>query len=149
MKTAPSPRLSVVGHGSKLEAKTESAIAALLSHTSIEAAAKAVGLSANTLLRWMKLPEFKKQYIETRRAVFSQSMARLQDCSESAVTALVEIIKDKKIAVGTRVRAADIVLTHASRSLITEDASHGAPGTAAGKQLGTPSVQERRIKQHP
>ena len=37
----------------------EQAIAALLSHRSVEEAARAVGISANTLLRWMKEPEFQ------------------------------------------------------------------------------------------
>ena len=38
--------------------KQEATIVALLSHRSIEEAARAVPISAKTLLRWMKEPEF-------------------------------------------------------------------------------------------
>jgi hypothetical protein len=37
----------------------EAAIAALLTQRNIDEAAKAVGISPNTLLNWMKVPEFQ------------------------------------------------------------------------------------------
>ena len=49
----------MLGHGAKFDQKMEQAIAALLSHRSIEEAAREVGVSANTLSRWMKEPEFE------------------------------------------------------------------------------------------
>ena len=39
-------------------------IAALLSQRNVEEAARVVGISPNTLLRWMKIPEFDKAYTE-------------------------------------------------------------------------------------
>ena len=44
------------GHGSKFGRKMEAAIAALLTQRNIDEAAKAVGISPNTLLNWMKVP---------------------------------------------------------------------------------------------
>ena len=43
----------------KLNRKMEGAITALLSHRSIEDGAKATGIGTQTLLRWMKIPEFE------------------------------------------------------------------------------------------
>jgi hypothetical protein len=56
------------GHGSKFERKKEEAIAALLSHQSIENAAKAANIAQNTLLRWMKEPEFEAAYRDARHS---------------------------------------------------------------------------------
>ena len=44
----------MLGNGAKFDHKKEQAIAALLSHRNVEAAARAVGISSNTLLRWAK-----------------------------------------------------------------------------------------------
>jgi len=52
----------MLGHGAKFDHKKEQAIAALLSHRNVEAAARAVGISSNTLLRWTKEPEFDAAY---------------------------------------------------------------------------------------
>src|ERR1017187_1478055 len=76
----------MVGHGAKFGHKVEQAIAALLSHRNVEEAARAVGISANTLLRWLKEPEFEAACREARRTAFSQSIARLQDASGAAVS---------------------------------------------------------------
>jgi hypothetical protein len=50
------------GHGSKFGRKKEQAIVALLTQPNIEEAAKSIGVAPNTLLRWMKEPEFEKGY---------------------------------------------------------------------------------------
>ena len=61
------------GHGAKFGRKQEEAIAALLTQRNIDEAAKAVGIATNTLLKWMKLPEFQTAYREARRAAFGAS----------------------------------------------------------------------------
>ena len=53
----------MVGHGSKFGRKKEEAIAALLTQRNIEEAAKSIGVGANTLLRWMKEPEFTRAIV--------------------------------------------------------------------------------------
>ena len=52
----------MAGHGEKLGRKQEEAIAALLSQRNIEEAARAAGVGTRTLIRWLKLPEFGKEY---------------------------------------------------------------------------------------
>jgi transposase-like protein len=106
----------MVGHGAKLEQKMELAIAALLSHKSVEDAARAVGVSTNTLLRWMKEPEFRAMYQEARRLAFSQSLGRLQEASGAAVTTTLKIMLDTNAPPGIRLRAAEIVLEQAAKA---------------------------------
>ena len=44
----------MTGHGAKFGRKKEEAIAALLTHRNVEEAARAVGISTPTLIRWQK-----------------------------------------------------------------------------------------------
>jgi hypothetical protein len=44
----------MLGHGAKFGRKREEAIAALLSQRSVDDAARAVGVSTRTLLRWLQ-----------------------------------------------------------------------------------------------
>jgi transposase-like protein len=111
----------MVGHGTKFGRKKEEAIAALLSQRNLEEAARAIGVAPNTLLRWMKLPEFQAAYREARRAAFGQSIARLQQASGAAVATLLKIMVDSNVPASTRVRAADSVLDHAAKAIEIED----------------------------
>ena len=69
------------GHGAKFGRKKEEAIAALLTHKSVEDAARSVGLKPNTLLKWLRVPEFRALYLKARREAVQQSVARLQQAS--------------------------------------------------------------------
>ncbi|MGA2726144.1 MAG: helix-turn-helix domain-containing protein [Bryobacteraceae bacterium] len=111
----------MVGHGAKFGHKKEQAIAALLSHRNVEEAARAIGISANTLLRWTKEPEFDAAFRESRRRAFSQSIARLQDAAGAAVTTVLKIMLDWKAPAGTRLRAAEIVLEQGTKAIEMED----------------------------
>ena len=111
----------MVGHGAKFRQKMEQAIAALLSHRNVEEAARAIGISANTLLRWTKEPEFEAACREARRTAFSQSIARLQDASGAAVTTVLKIMLDLNAPAGTRLRAAEVVLEQATKANEIED----------------------------
>jgi hypothetical protein len=99
----------------------EGAIAALLSHRSVEEAAKATGIGTQTLLRWMKIPEFDAAYREARRDTFRQSLARLQQASTAAVSTLLKIMVDPAAPHSVRLRAADSVLDHAKHAIEIED----------------------------
>jgi len=81
----------------------------------------AAGIGTQTLLRWLKKPEFQVAYREARRAAFSQSIARLQQASSAAATTLLKIMLDVNAPASTRVRAADSVLDHAKRAIEIED----------------------------
>jgi transposase-like protein len=111
----------MLGHGAKFDHKKEQAIAALLSHRNVEEAARAVGISSNTLLRWTKEPEFDAAYREARRTASCQSIARLQDASGAAVTTVLKIMLDSKVSAGTRLRAAEIVLAQTAKAIEIED----------------------------
>ncbi len=101
----------MAGHGSKFGRKKEEAIAALLTQRNIEEAARAAGVGKQTLLRWLKVPEFQTAYLEARRATVSQSNARLQQASSAAVSTLVKIMVDVSAPASARVRAADRILS--------------------------------------
>ncbi|HKE26146.1 MAG TPA: helix-turn-helix domain-containing protein [Bryobacteraceae bacterium] len=111
----------MVGHGAQLSRKMDAAIAALLTHRSIEEAAKATGIGTQTLMRWMKLPEFDSAYREARRDAFRQSVARLQQASTAAVSTLLKIMVDPNAPASVRVRAADSVLDHSRQAIEIED----------------------------
>ena len=80
--------------GGKFGRKKEEAIAALLTQRNIEEAAKVAGIGANTLLRWLKVPEFQTAYREARRAAFGQAVARLQQGTSAAATTLLKTMID-------------------------------------------------------
>jgi len=111
----------MTGHGAKLGRKKEEAILALLTHRTIEEAARAVNISAKTLLRWMKEREFDAEYREAKKAAFAQSIARLHHLSTAAVSTLGKVMLDTTTPAATRVRAADSILAHTARAIETED----------------------------
>jgi len=109
------------GHGTKFGRKKEEAIAALLTQRNLDEAAKSIGIAPNTLLKWMKQPEFDAAYREARHAAFRQSVARLQQASGAAVSTLLKIMVDTSAPHSTRVRAADSVLDHSAKAIEIED----------------------------
>ncbi len=111
----------MVGPGSKFTRKKEEAIAALLTQRNFEEAARAVGIGAQTMLRWLKVPEFQKAYRDARRDAFSQSIARLQQASGAAVSTLPNVMVDPATPASSRIRAADSILDHAAKAIELED----------------------------
>src|SRR5205814_10278160 len=109
------------GHGTQFTAKMEAAIAALLTQRNQEEAARIVGISIATLLRWQKKPEFQKAYREARRAAHGQSIARLQQATSAAVSTLLKVMVDANTPPATKVRAADSVLDHSAKAMELED----------------------------
>jgi transposase-like protein len=109
------------GHGSKFGRKKEAAIVALLTQRNIDEAARSIDVATNTLLKWMKLPEFQAAYLEARRAAHAQSIARLQQATSAAVSTLLKVMVDAGTPASTKVRAADSVLNHSAKSIELED----------------------------
>jgi transposase-like protein len=107
--------------GGKFERKKEEAIAALLTQRNIEEAARAAGIGANTLLRWMQVPEFQKAYREARRAAFNQSIARLQQGTSAAATTLIKLLIEPGTPASVRARVADSIFNHAAKAIEIED----------------------------
>ena len=111
----------MTGHGAKFGRKQEEAIAALLSHRSIDEAAQAIHIAPRTLLRWLQFAEFNTAYRKARRAAVSQSVARLQQATSAAVSTLLKVMVDPNTPASTRVRAADSVLDHSAKAIEIED----------------------------
>jgi hypothetical protein len=107
--------------GGKFARKKEEAIAALLTQRNIEEAAKVAGIGANTLLRWLKVPEFQAAYREARRAAFGQAIARLQQGTSAAATTLLKTMIDPDTPASVKVRAAEAIFNHAAKAIEIED----------------------------
>ena len=111
----------MTGHGTKFGRKKEQAVAALLTQRNIDEAAKATGIAPNTLLKWMNEPEFDHAYRKARRTAFGQGTARLQQASGAAVSSVLKVMLDQHTPASTKLRAADLVLTHGAKAIEIED----------------------------
>jgi hypothetical protein len=105
----------------KFGRKMEDAVAALLTQRNVEEAAKAVGISTRTMLRWIKEPEFQAAYREARRAAYSQAVAKLQQGTTAAATTLLKVMLDQGTPASVRVRAAECIMNHSSKAIEIED----------------------------
>ena len=111
----------VRGHGAKFSRKMEDTVAALLTQPNVDAAARSVGISVATLMRWQKDSEFQKALREARRAAFGQAIARWQQMSAAAVTTLGKMMVEQSAPASTRVRAAEAIINHAAKAIEIED----------------------------
>jgi transposase-like protein len=109
------------GHGAKFGRKKDEAVAALLSHKSVEDAARSMGLNPNTLLRWLQLPEFQDAYRKARREAVHQSVARLQQATGAAGITILKLMTDPNVPSAVRLRAAECVFDHAIKGIELED----------------------------
>jgi len=108
-------------NGRNLTPKQEEAILALLTTTNVEQAARAVKIGPRTLYRWQQEPVFDKAYRKARRDGFGQGTARLQQASGAAVSSILKIMLDPQAPASTKLRAAELVLTHGARAIEIED----------------------------
>ena len=108
------------GHGSQLGRRKEAAIAALLSTRTTEEVAREAGVSTRTILRWMKDPEFREEWLAARRDGLSQAMARLQNAAGAAAATLIKAMVDSNLS-ATKVKAARSILEISQRSVEMED----------------------------
>ncbi|HEV8414871.1 MAG TPA: hypothetical protein VGQ49_14850 [Bryobacteraceae bacterium] len=111
----------MAGHGAKLGRKQEDAIAALLSHQSIDEAARVCGVGARTLIRWLKLPEFGREYLKATREVVQQAVARMQQATGAAGTIALKLMTDPNVPAAVRLRAAEFVFDRAIKGIEIDD----------------------------
>ena len=111
----------MAARGSILVRTQEDAIAALLTQRNVEEAARAAGIGARTLLRWLQLPEFQAAYRQARREAFGQAVARLQQGTSAAATTLLKTMIDPATPASVRVRAAEAIFNHAAKAIEIED----------------------------
>jgi hypothetical protein len=109
------------GHGAKFGRKKELAIAALLKERNIDEAACSIDVAPNTLLNWLKLPEFQTAYREARRDAYRQAVARLQQGTSAAATTLLKTMIDANTPASVKVRAAEAIFNHAAKAIEIED----------------------------
>jgi transposase-like protein len=109
------------GHGTKFKRKLDEAVAAMLTQRNVEEAARSVGVSTATLMRWQKLPEFQTAYREARRAAYGQAVARLQQGTSAAATTFLKTMIDPNTPASVRLRAAEAIFNHAAKAIETED----------------------------
>lgn len=108
---------------SNFDRKKELALGALLTESTLGAAAKVAGISESTLWRWLKEQEFAEAYRELKREAVGQAVTRLQQISCQAVETLKDIMLDKKSPASVRVSAAKSVLEMAIKAVEIEDIS--------------------------
>jgi hypothetical protein len=111
----------MVTPGSKFTRKKEEAIAALLTHRNVEEAARAAGIGTQTLLRWLKVPEFGKEYRTARREAVHQSVARLQQATGAAASVVLKLMTDPNVPAAVKLRAVECVFDRAFKGVELED----------------------------
>ncbi len=109
------------GHGTKLSRKLDDAVVAMLMQRNVEEAARSIGVSPATLMRWQKLPEFQTAYREARRAAHGQAIARLQQGTSAAATTLLKVLIDPSTPASVKVRAAEAIFLHSAKAIEIED----------------------------
>ena len=93
------------------------AACALLTHSTIGAAAAACGISARTFLRWRKLPAFARALDAERRRMVAESTDALRAGSIEAVATLREVMGDTACPAAVRIQAASYVLSHVYKAI--------------------------------
>jgi hypothetical protein len=86
------------------------ALFAMLSSTSIKAAAEKVGLSERTLRRYLEEPHFKRAYDTERARMLEEAIASLQTLAGKAIATLGGVLDDEGADAGTKLRCARFVL---------------------------------------
>src|SRR2546423_9657819 len=101
--------------------RQEKAIIALLNEPTMKEAAEAAGVSEVTLWRWLQTAGFRAAYIEARRLVVQQAIARTQAATSEAVSTLREVMNDQSAKGSERIAAAKAILDYAMKGIELED----------------------------
>jgi hypothetical protein len=122
----------------KLNAKQEALLAALLTEPTYAAAAAKVGVSRMTAYRSLRDKSFRELYQRARQELVNTAVGRLQLGSGLAVDALMSIVVQSRRD-SDRVRAAVVILDHAYRGL--SDAGLLTPSDQAEQRtVGTSDI---------
>src|SRR5262249_30024449 len=93
----------------------------MLTQRNIEEAARSVGISTATLMRWQKLPEFVTAYRKVRGVAFGKAVARLKRGPSAAAPILRKTMIAPATPASVRVRAAEAIFNHAAKAIEIED----------------------------
>lgn len=94
-----------------LSPRQRRAIAALLTAKSIDAAAKAAGVSERQLHRWIDLPEFTAALRAAEGEALASVVRRLTVEAAGAVNAILIVLNDADTSPAVKLRAADLILS--------------------------------------
>jgi hypothetical protein len=98
------------GHGEKITRRREAAIVALLTCSSLPAAAEACNLSERTLRRWLRDPVFAERFREERALLLAFTVNALAQKSIAAVSTLARIAENQSASEAAQVSAAGRLL---------------------------------------
>jgi hypothetical protein len=97
----------------RLSAKQQRAIEALLNGMTKGQAATAAGVIPRTLSRWLADPDFQAELNTASDQVIKAAATRLKSTLDAAVTVMRETMEDRQVNAAVRLRAADRVASHA------------------------------------
>jgi hypothetical protein len=105
----------------QLSRKQLSLIVNLLSHSSVEDAAAASGVSRSTVYRWMKTDStFRREFSDAKAAAFSQAITILSRAATTFAQTLEQIAVDSSAPMTARVSACRAGLEWSTRGIETE-----------------------------
>lgn len=87
-------------------------ITALIDCTTIREAASKVGLTERAIYDRMKTDAFRALYKQVREQILNTATARLQSCTNTAITTLEDVMSDTDASPQTRVNAASALLQY-------------------------------------
>jgi hypothetical protein len=111
----------MAGLRDKFDRKHEEAIAALLTTTTVRAAAQKAGVGERTLRRWLARDDFQAAYRRARRELISGAVHMLLQSTSRATQVLVDVMNDPSQPATARVSAARTVLSMVLHALHDED----------------------------
>lgn len=96
-----------------LTQKQQRALAALLTNSTKEAAAKAAGIESKTLRRYLANPEFQSEYQKAVSGMIEDAATQARQSLSPALSCLREIVEDKNEQATARIQAARSTLEYA------------------------------------
>ena len=96
-----------------MDEKQQKILTALMSHFTIQEAARSLSISPNTIYLALKDEEFAKAYKEARNKSVEHSVTMLSKASSLAVSKLIEILQNKEEKSPVTINAARTVLEFA------------------------------------
>lgn len=93
--------------------KDEQLIAALLAHTTVRDACKALGIGETQAYARLRDPAFKAKYERARRELLEQSTSALQGRISAAIDTMGDIMADPETPAQTRLNAATAIIGNA------------------------------------
>ena len=85
-------------------------ISALLSSPTIKQTAKTVGISETAIYTRLRKPDFRAKLQNARDTQFQVISSKLEDANFLALNTLINILDDKEVSAGVKVRASQTLL---------------------------------------